>query len=156
MYKRILCPYDGSATAERGLAEAINLAREQNAQLIILNVVEEFAVLQAGGFEGGGLYSGEILDSMVADGKQIAARAADLARNGGVDAESVSVVSPSSRSSECIVDEAKSRRADLIVMGTHGRRGFNRLVLGSDAEIVVRTAPAPVLLVRDPGEEAKK
>ena len=47
-----------------------------------------------------------------------------------------------------IVAQARKRRAELIVLGTHGRRGMLRLVLGSDAEQVVRTAPAPVLLVR--------
>lgn len=46
------------------------------------------------------------------------------------------------------MQEAKKQRADLIVQGTHGRRGMTRLVMGSDAEEVVRTAPVPVLLVR--------
>ena len=44
--------------------------------------------------------------------------------------------------------DARKQRADLIVLGTHGRRGLRRLVLGSDAEAVVRTSPVPVLLVR--------
>jgi nucleotide-binding universal stress UspA family protein len=49
---------------------------------------------------------------------------------------------------DVIVREAKKQRADLIVLGTHGRRGMRRLVLGSDAEQVVRMSPVPVLLVR--------
>ena len=50
--------------------------------------------------------------------------------------------------SEAIIDDAKRWGADLIVMGTHGRRGFNRLLMGSDAERVLLDAPVPVLLVR--------
>lgn len=51
---------------------------------------------------------------------------------------------------DVIVEQAKKRRADLIVLGTHGRRGITRLVMGSDAEGVVRTTRMPVLLVRHP------
>jgi nucleotide-binding universal stress UspA family protein len=53
-----------------------------------------------------------------------------------------------------VVDEARSSGCDLIVMGTHGRRGFNRLALGSDADLVVRESPVPVLLVRDDPERS--
>jgi len=51
---------------------------------------------------------------------------------------------------ETILDEARLSNCDLIVMGTHGRRGLSRLTLGSDAELVVRSSHLPVLLVRDP------
>jgi nucleotide-binding universal stress UspA family protein len=51
---------------------------------------------------------------------------------------------------------AKEWRADLIIMGTHGRRGVNRLVFGSDAELVIRTAPVPVMLVRSAEEPTAK
>jgi nucleotide-binding universal stress UspA family protein len=53
------------------------------------------------------------------------------------------------------VREAKKCKADLIVMGTHGRRGFNRMVLGSDAEGVLRTALVPVLMVRSPEQKTR-
>jgi nucleotide-binding universal stress UspA family protein len=53
-----------------------------------------------------------------------------------------------SRVSEVVVEQAKVWRADLIVLGTHGRRGVGRFLLGSDAEQVARTASVPVLLVR--------
>jgi nucleotide-binding universal stress UspA family protein len=53
------------------------------------------------------------------------------------------------RASDCIVAAAKQWGADLIVMGTHGRRGMSRLSMGSDAELVVRSTPVPVLLVRE-------
>ncbi|NDZ18444.1 hypothetical protein C7T35_07685 [Variovorax sp. WS11] len=58
------------------------------------------------------------------------------------------------RIANVVVDEARSSGCDLIVMGTHGRRGFSRLALGSDADLVVRQSPVPVLLVRDDPEQA--
>jgi nucleotide-binding universal stress UspA family protein len=56
----------------------------------------------------------------------------------------------SGRVAEVIVDEVVKLKCDLVVIGTHGRRGFNRLVVGSDAEAVMRASPVPVLLVRAP------
>ena len=156
MYKRILVAYDGSPTAEQGLVEAINLAKDQNARLRILNVVEEYVVLQSAGFDGGGLYVGEMLDMLIADSKKFVDKAKALAARRGVKADAVTVKSMGARSYECIVEEAKKWPADLIVMGTHGRRGMNRMMMGSDAELVVRTAPAPVLLVRAPEGKANE
>ena len=70
------------------------------------------------------------------------------AANGSVNVETVLVEHAAARVSERIVDQAKSWGADLIVMGTHGRRGVGRVLLGSDAEQTARIAPVPVLLVR--------
>lgn len=148
MYKRILVPIDGSQTAARGLEEAIRLAKDQGARLRLVHVVEEYAVVQGAGLEVAGPYVSDLIDTLRAEGKKIIARASALAGRRGVKADGSALESFSSRSSDCIVREAKKWHADLIVMGTHGRRGVNRLVLGSDAEIVVRTSPVPVLLVR--------
>lgn len=62
----------------------------------------------------------------------------------------VSEALPGIEAADVIVEQAKKREADLIVMGTHGRRGLRRFALGSDAELVVRSSPVPVLLVRGP------
>jgi nucleotide-binding universal stress UspA family protein len=148
MYKRILCPFDGSPASERGLREAIRLARDQQATLRVLHIVEEYLAIQSAGFAGGGLYAGDLLDRMIEDGKQVADRARGLAAEEGVQVEALSVQSPVVRSSETIVEQAQDWGADLIVMATHGRRGLSRLMLGSDAEGVVRSSPVPVLLVR--------
>jgi nucleotide-binding universal stress UspA family protein len=156
MYQRILVPYDGSPTAERGLMEAIGLARDQNAALRIFHVVEEYVLVQSAGFDGAGLFAGDLLDALIADSKKVIARGLALARENGVQADSVSIVRFADRRSECIVEEAKKWPADLIVMGTHGRRGVSRMLMGSDAEIVLRTAPVPVLLVRIPEAQAAK
>ena len=153
MYKRILVPFDGSPTSERGLVEAIRLAKDQGARLRIVHVVEEYVVVQSAGLDGAGLYAGDLLGTLIEDSKNVVARGLALATKGGVKAEAGSLERMTSRSSECVVEEAVKWRADLIVMGTHGRRGVSRMMLGSDAEIVVRTSPVPVLLVRSSDEK---
>ena len=94
-----------------------------------------------------------LLESMEATGKKAIGAAAALAKKSKVTADTAQVQSHGRYVSEVILDNAKTWRADLIVMGTHGRRGLNRLLLGSDAERVLREASVPVLLVR--GDQAK-
>jgi nucleotide-binding universal stress UspA family protein len=154
MYKRILVPIDGSRTSARGLEEAIRWAKDQGARLRLVHVVEEYAIVQNAGLEVAGPYVSDLIDTLRAQGKKIIAKATALAGQRGVKADGSTFESFSNRSSDCIIREAKKWHADLIVMGTHGRRGVNRLVLGSDAEIVVRTSPVPVLLVRSTGRKA--
>jgi nucleotide-binding universal stress UspA family protein len=72
-------------------------------------------------------------------------------RGAGVDADSRLVESLGAEAGECIIEQANSWPADLIVCGTHGRRGIRRIVMGSDAEYVLRHSPVPVLMVRAPG-----
>ena len=152
MYRRILVPIDGSSTSALGLDEAIRLAKNQHAKLRLVHVVDEFAVTQ--NYDGiGFINAGDVIDSLHDWGKQTIERAVALARRHGVKAESVMFESLAGRVSDQILGEAKKWRADLIVMGTHGRRGVNRLVLGSDAEVVLRSTPVPVLLVRAPGRK---
>ena len=76
------------------------------------------------------------------------ARACKTAAEAGVAAEPVLREVALGRVADVVVDEARKSSCDLIVMGTHGRRGFSRLALGSDADLVARTSPVPVLLVR--------
>ena len=81
-------------------------------------------------------------------GKQLVADAEAMVREQGLKAESVILEIMGGRAADSIVAEANTWGADLIVLGTHGRRGARRLVMGSDAEEIVRTARIPVLLVR--------
>ena len=83
-----------------------------------------------------------------AEGRKVLERAAALAAKSGVKAQTAQVSSRASPVSEAILADARRAGADVIVMGTHGRRGLNRLLLGSDAERVLRDANVPVLLVR--------
>ena len=149
MYKRILTPVDGSATSRRGLRAAIALAKGQRARLVILNVVDAMPVFAS--LEGVAAYDPGILEALKKGGRKILARAAADARKGGVAAKTVLAENLAGRVADVIVRQAKKQRSDLIVIGTHGRRGLTRMVMGSDAELVVRYAPAPVLLVRAGG-----
>lgn len=149
MFKRILTPVDGSATSRRGLRAAIGLAKSQRARLVILNVVDAMPVFAS--LEGVTAYDPGILEALRKGGEKILARSAAEARKAGIKAKTLLAENIAGRVADVIVRQAKRQRADLIVIGTHGRRGLTRMVMGSDAELVVRYAPAPVLLVRAVG-----
>ncbi|HET7199531.1 MAG TPA: universal stress protein [Burkholderiales bacterium] len=146
MYRKILVPIDGSRTSTRGLEEAIRLAKGRNATLVILHAVDEAVVAYGGDIVP--VYINELLESMREGGKRIIAKAVAKARGRGVKVKSLLVEKFVGPVADIIVSHAKKQRADLIVIGTHGRRGVTRLVMGSDAEGVVRKSPVPVLLVR--------
>ena len=110
-----------------------------------MHVLDIFPLVQ--GYDSGAV-SGEVWDVLEDSGKKALKNAAALATKHRINAQSVMLKNPGGRVADSIVDEAKKWKADIIVMGTHGRRGFNHLILGSDAEAVVRSAPVPVLLVR--------
>jgi nucleotide-binding universal stress UspA family protein len=145
MFKRILVPIDGSGPSRVGLERAIALARNQQARLRLMHVVDENGVVQ--GMEPN-MNVGDLLDSLVADGRKILAAAAATVKKHGVKADTVLYEVLIGRVADRIVREAAKWHADVIVMGTHGRRGIGRLVMGSDAENVLRQSPVPVLLVR--------
>ena len=149
MYKKILVPVDGSETSLLGLREAIRLAKNQKAKLRLLHVVHDFLV--AAGY-GGAIYANELRKDLRERGGEILKDAAGIARQQEVEAETRLVETPAGSVGAMIVEDAESWPADLIVLGTHGRRGIRRLAMGSDAEYVIRTTPVPVLLVR--GTEA--
>jgi nucleotide-binding universal stress UspA family protein len=144
-YKRILVPVDGSPTAAKGMAAAIKLAREGRARLLLLHVVEEYTAFMAPEV---GASIGPVLDSLRLAGKRTLAKVSRNAAKAGARPQSVLVENFGGRRvADIIVQQAKRLRADLIVMGTHGRRGVQRALLGSDAELVVRYSPVPVLLI---------
>lgn len=146
MFKRILVPVDGSSTSNRGVEQAVKLARSDGATLCLLHVVDERVIVQyAEGLAG---VSEQVLASLRANGQKVLAKAQAAAERQGVKCKTVLVENVMGGVADIIVDRAKRERADVIVMGTHGRRGLTRLVLGSDAEGVVRNSPVPVLLVR--------
>ena len=151
-YKRILVPVDGSPTAAKGLQAAIKLARENRAKLLLLHVVEEYSAFIAPEV---GASLGPILDSLRLVGRRTLARIARSVGKSGVKPQSVLVENFGGRVADTIVQQARRLRADLIVMGTHGRRGVNRVLLGSDAELVVRYSPVPVLLVPASGRRKR-
>ena len=147
MYQRILIPVDGSHTSTLGLQEAIRIAIDQRARLFLLSIVDELVIAQ--NFEGL-INAGDLIDALHDAGNKALKNALALVQKHDLKAESVVIETVGDRVADIIVREAKKWKADLIVMGTHGRRGFNRMVLGSDAEGVLRMAPVPVLMVRSP------
>lgn len=147
MYQRILVPLDGSATSMRGLEEAIRIASARNARLRLLNVIDDTLLVPAAYANPVGDL-GNVIDSLAASGRNALELGAKRAAKRAVQVEQAQVRAGLRAVSDVILGEARKWRADLIVMGTHGRRGVKRLVLGSDAERVLREASVPVLLVR--------
>lgn len=152
MYKRILVPVDGSETATKALVSALQLARESGGQVRIVHMVEGLTPLAIDQY--GAAWSGDIIDVLKKGGEQILSDALDIARAAGVQADTEIFDSFGERLAETVVDAAKRFDADLVVVGTHGRRGMGRLLLGSGAEQIVRLAPVPVLVVRSPSDKA--
>lgn len=147
MYARILVPIDGSATAQRGLDEALALASRLGSSVVVLNVVDARLLIAEAEMA---VPPKDVLDTWQLQGERLIAKAAEAARAQGVPVEAAVRCEPGLRVCDVIVKEAADRGAGLIVMGTHGRQGLKRLTLGSDAELVLRESPVPVLLVRDP------
>ena len=145
MYKKILVPIDGSPTSNLGLNEAIKLAKDQGAKLRLFHLVDEYYAVSSSDIASS---ADDLIEALRQGGKKILEKAETLARRDGLTPESVMIESFGGRAADFIVQQAKKWGADLIVLGTHGRRGAKRLVMGSDAEQVVRTTRVPVLLVR--------
>jgi nucleotide-binding universal stress UspA family protein len=143
-YRRILVAVDGSAAASAGLREALRLAKREGAELCILHVVNESVPYTP----LAGAPPINLIALLLGSGRALLKKAQSQARKQGVEATTILVETTQRDAAGTIVAQARKQRADLIVLGTHGRRGMLRLVLGSDAEQVVRSAPVPVLLVR--------
>jgi nucleotide-binding universal stress UspA family protein len=146
MYKRILVPVDGSATANHALTTALQLARDSGGRVRLLHALDELAYLA--GYE----YSPDVFKIARENANKVLDDAAAIAQSAGIPCERVLIDAPGVRLGESAAAEARQWDADLIVVGTHGRRGLGRVLLGSGAEQVIRLAPVPVLVIR--GSEA--
>lgn len=145
MFRRILVPVDGSHTSKLGLREAIKLEKDQKARLRLIHVVDELVVIPNA---EGAYYLDDVVQALRQAGKTVLRNAEALVRRHALKPDSIMLESIGARAADLVVRQAKKWRADIIVLGTHGRRGVRRLVMGSDAEEIVRTSPVPVLLVR--------
>ncbi|MGY4829097.1 universal stress protein [Sphaerotilaceae bacterium SBD11-9] len=148
MYACILVPIDHSSQGQLGLEEATKLAAALAAKIRLVHVVDLRMLIQG---VAGYAPTEQLIEEWKAAGEKLVAEACARVREKGVAVESVVLCDPALRICDAIIEEAKKAQAQLIVMGTHGRRGFSRLVMGSDAELVLRSSPVPVMLVR--GEE---
>lgn len=156
MFRTILVALDGSAASNAGFKSALSLAGDQDATLVVLHVIDASRVMV--GFEGGYVpqsYTDILYKSLQKSGEAILAKAISTARSMGITAEARLADSRGIAVAQAILREARKAKADLIVIGTHGRRGLSRLLMGSDAEQVIREATVPVLLVRS-AERAKR
>jgi|APIni6443716594_1056825.scaffolds.fasta_scaffold1033918_1 nucleotide-binding universal stress UspA family protein len=146
MYQRILIAVDGSDLSSQALREAIALAQSQHAALRIVHVVDEVTL----NWEGEYVDLLEIMESFRESGQRILEKAQNIAREAGMEPEAklLEIQTFGHRISDMILEEAKNWPADLIVVGTHGRRGLHDVLLGSVSDGVAHRATVPVLLVR--------
>lgn len=145
IYSKILVPVDGSPTALQGLTEACGLAKALRSKIKIVHVVNELVTDYT---LAPSAYYEHVIQAVREAGQTSLAQARAHAKQLDVEVESELIETIGVRASASIVEAARQWTADLIVMGTHGRRGLQRLALGSDAEMVLRTSPVPVLMVR--------
>jgi len=143
-FERILVPTDGSGPADDAVDHAIRLAVAADAAIHVVHVVDRTVVPDE---ETGG----PVLESLEAVGRAAVEDVIARAEAAGVHSVEASVLSGAP--AQAIVDYAADRDADLVVMGTHGRSGVDRYLLGSVTEKVVRLAEAPVLSVSPPEED---
>jgi nucleotide-binding universal stress UspA family protein len=162
MYANILLSTDGSDVARKGVKHGIGLAKALRAKVTVVTVTEPLPVgYGSGGASGwivpsqvpgdalGWIPSQEVVDGFDAASKALADKALDEARamaeQMGISAELLHV--PNAHPATAIIETAKSRGCDLIVMASHGRRGLRKLFLGSQTSEVLVDGSVPVLVV---------
>jgi nucleotide-binding universal stress UspA family protein len=148
VYQRILVPFDGSLTAAAGLDEALRLARCSGGCVRLIHVID--ALAHTTGFESSAAYTSQVLPALRAQGQRILEQGAQRARALGVTVEAWLHEQIPTDVATAVLTQAREWNADLIALGTHGRRGLERFEFGSDAEQIARRANVPVLLVRQP------
>lgn len=149
MFETILVAVDGSHCARKALLDAASIAAASRALVLVVYVIDDPRSV----FEMAFIDRQHMLRSVSAYGQDVLNGASILLESRGI-SHGVVLLSPSARResvAERILDQAASAKVDLIVMGTHGRRGMRRLVMGSVSREVVHGAVVPVLLV--PSEE---
>ena len=142
MFKRILVPVDGSETSNRALVAALQVARETGGRIRVIHSMDELV------YVADTAYDPTILRSAREWAGKILQEALEVAKATGVPADSRLVEAPGRRLGDIVADEAQAWEADLVVVGTHGRKGVGRVLLGSGAEQILRASRVPVLSVR--------
>ena len=138
---RILIPLDGSLLAEAAIEAALDLGRGRASKLVLLRAAEAHTLP--------GADATEEQVTVVREAEQYLAAVADrLTKRGIKDVDTTVWYGPAAAA---ILEATKLKKADLIVMSTHGRSGLGRLILGSVTESVLRGTTAPICVVRVPG-----
>ncbi len=144
--ERILCPVDFSEFSARAYRYGLSIAEHYGAKVVVQHVVELWRYPSAGFAASAALYD-EFCQAVCESGKE---RLREFVKNhthNGIEPE---LVVHEGMAPDAILSCAQAQKADGIVMGTHGQRGFDRLMLGSVTERVMRRASCPVLVVRNP------
>ena len=148
MYKRVLVATDGSALSEKAVATAIDLALLTGAELVSVNVAH---IQPYGYFEGSMVLNQRDIEATQEQADLAAQRLVDAVRTAAV-ARGVrsaqAIVMKSNQVAEAIISTAKNQQCDLIVMASHGRRSFARLLMGSETLHVLTHSHIPVLVLR--------
>jgi nucleotide-binding universal stress UspA family protein len=146
MYQHILVAVDGSGTSNQALSEAVAVARLSGGRLRLVHVLIE--PLEVIGIDGAMCNGVDIFKLVREGGELVLAKAKEQVVAQGIPVDTELLDSFDGRVCDLVVRAAQAWPAELIVLGTHGRRGVGRMLLGSDAEQILRIAPVPVLLVR--------
>jgi nucleotide-binding universal stress UspA family protein len=141
-FQRILVPVDGSETSNKALVAALQIARDDGGQVHLVIALDETAYI--GGYD----YAGNLIEIARKSAAKTLDDALAIAKAAGVPSDTRLIDVPGRRLGEIVADEARAWKADLVVVGTHGRRGIGRVLLGSGAEQIIRLAPTPVLVIR--------
>ena len=149
MYANILVSTDGSDVARKGVEYGIALAKASNAKVTVITVTERLPVYYGSGHHSGWIPSQGEIDRFDATWREHAGKVLDEARamaeQIGISAELLHV--PNEYPATAIIETAKSRGCDLIVMASHGHRGLKKLFLGSQTSEVLADGSVPVLVV---------
>lgn len=146
-FTRILVPVDGSTTAEHGLDAAMDLAARLDATIRLVHIVDPHVTTV--GMDGMTETINDLVTQLIEDGKVLLDESKKKVADRGLKVEAYLFNHVHHTVAATIIEEACAWPADLIVIGSHGRRGVSRAVLGSDADKVACTSPVPVMLVRD-------
>lgn len=152
MYSKILVPLDGGKTSERALREAVALAKLTRGRLALLHVVDDYPMMVE---MSAAIDFDAVRRQLRTQGEEIVEKGRVMAAAEGVEADTSVTDITQGRVADAILKAVDSTHSELVVMGTHGRRGFNHLVMGSDAEAVVRQCKVPVMVVRLPQDKQK-
>jgi len=147
VYRKILVAVDGSGSSKRALDEALRLAKLAHAEVRVVHIVDKSPLFMYAGYYD----PVALMEALRANGGAVldAARDAMAAQRVAGDVEAVETESLADDVAQCLLRYTENHGADLVAMGTHGRRGVQRLVLGSVAERFLRVSHCPVLLTRD-------
>ncbi len=145
LYKRILVAVDGSKTSLRAFDEALKLAKASHAKLCILHIIERLPDHVAFAID---VNKYQLLANKNA--KKLLDKFKKMATKNKVPVETklIEIINYKESIAKKIIQSTKSWKANLLVIGTHGFTGFSRLMLGSVAEVILKSATTPVLIVR--------